>query len=112
MDMMGEIANISFGSASTVLSTLLNQTVNITTPHVEVVDLYDASDVEIPHVVLEVKYVKGLEVENLLVIKKEVALAIADLMMMGTGEVDFNKELTELELSAVQETMNQMMGNA
>lgn len=50
--------------------------------------------------------------ENLLVLKQDVALSIADLMMMGTGEVEDGKELGELELSAVQEAMNQMMGFA
>ena len=37
-DILGEIANISFGSASTVLSTILNRQVSITAPHVELVD--------------------------------------------------------------------------
>ncbi|MGG2092785.1 flagellar motor switch protein [Bacillus sp. S13(2024)] len=111
-DILGEIANISFGSASTVLSTLLNRQVSITTPSVEVVDLYDTREVEIPHVVLNIHFTKGLEMENLLVIKQDVALAIADLMMMGTGEVEDGRELSELELSAVKEAMNQMMGFA
>ncbi|KAA0766707.1 flagellar motor switch protein [Bacillus sp. SH5-2] len=111
-DILGEIANISFGSASTVLSTILNRQVSITAPRVEVVDLYDTSDVEIPHVVLNIHFTKGLDIENLLVLQQDVALSIADLMMMGTGEVEDGKELGELELSAVQEAMNQMMGFA
>ncbi|MES5894910.1 flagellar motor switch protein [Bacillus cereus group sp. RP43] len=111
-DILGEIANISFGSASTVLSTILNRQVSITAPQVELVDLYDTSDVEIPHVILNIHFTKGLDMENLLVLKQDVALSIADLMMMGTGEVEEGKELGELELSAVQEAMNQMMGFA
>ncbi|PEB53957.1 flagellar motor switch phosphatase FliY [Bacillus pseudomycoides] len=111
-DILGEIANISFGSASTVLSTILNRQVSITAPHVEMVDLYDAREIEIPHVVLNIYFTKGLDMENLLVLKQDVALAIADLMMMGTGEVEEGKEPGELELSAVQEAMNQMMGFA
>ncbi|OQR55839.1 flagellar motor switch protein [Bacillus sp. CDB3] len=111
-DILGEIANISFGSASTVLSTILNRQVSITTPHIELVDLYDTSDVEIPHVVLNIHFTKGLDMENLLVLKQDVALSIADLMMMGTGVVEEGQELGELELSAVQEAMNQMMGFA
>ncbi|HDR6309656.1 TPA: flagellar motor switch phosphatase FliY [Bacillus cereus] len=111
-DILGEIANISFGSASTVLSTILNRQVSITAPHVELVDLYDTSDVEVPHVVLNIHFTKGLDMENLLVLQQDVALSIADLMMMGTGEVEEGKELGELELSAVQEAMNQMMGFA
>ena len=73
------------------------------------VDLYDSRDVEVPHVVLNIHFTKGLDMENLLVLKQDVALSIADLMMMGTGEVEDGKELGELELSAVQEAMNQMM---
>ncbi|MEI4713184.1 flagellar motor switch protein [Bacillus cereus] len=111
-DILGEIANISFGSASTVLSTILNRQVSITAPRIELVDLYDSSDVEVPHVVLNIHFTKGLDMENLLVLKQDVALSIADLMMMGTGEVEDGKELGELELSAVQEAMNQMMGFA
>ena len=111
-DILGEIANISFGSASTVLSTILNRQVSITAPRIELVDLYDSRDVEVPHVVLNIHFTKGLDMENLLVLKQDVALSIADLMMMGTGEVEDGKELGELELSAVQEAMNQMMGSA
>ncbi|PGB56271.1 flagellar motor switch protein [Bacillus anthracis] len=111
-DILGEIANISFGSASTVLSTILIRQVSITAPRIELVDLYDSSDVEVPHVVLNIHFTKGLDMENLLVLKQDVALSIADLMMMGTGEVEDGKELGELELSAVQEAMNQMMGFA
>lgn len=111
-DILGEIANISFGSASTVLSTILNRQVSITAPRIELVNLYDSSDVEVPHVVLNIHFTKGLDMENLLVLKQDVALSIADLMMMGTGEVEDGKELGELELSAVQEAMNQMMGFA
>ncbi|MEW4152895.1 flagellar motor switch protein [Bacillus thuringiensis] len=111
-DILGKIANISFGSASTVLSTILNRQVSITAPRIELVDLYDSRDVEVPHVVLNIHFTKGLDMENLLVLKQDVALSIADLMMMGTGEVEDGKELGELELSAVQEAMNQMMGFA
>ncbi|MEC3248789.1 flagellar motor switch protein [Bacillus cereus] len=111
-DILGEIANISFGSASTVLSTILNRQVSITAPRIELVDLYDSRDVEVPHVVLNIHFTKGLDMENFLVLQQDVALSIADLMMMGTGEVEDGKELGELELSAVQEAMNQMMGFA
>ena len=57
------------------------------------VDLYDSRDVEVPHVVLNIHFTKGLDMENLLVLKQDVALSIADLMMMGTGEVEDGKNL-------------------
>ena len=56
-------------------------------------DLYDTSDVEVPHVVLNIHFTKGLDMENLLVLQQDVALSIADLMMMGTGEVEEEKNL-------------------
>lgn len=111
-DALGEIANISFGSASTTLSTALNKQVMLTTPRVDVVRANMINKNEAPFVVLTVNYVKGLDINNLLVIKKEVAHVIANLMMGGTGLVEEGKEIDEMELSAVQEAMNQMMGAA
>lgn len=48
-DVLGEIANISIGSASTVLSTLLNQPVSISTPNVEAINVrhYDGVPVRL-----------------------------------------------------------------
>ena len=48
---------------------------------------------------------------NLLVIKQSDAAIIADLMLGGDG-IDPKPELSEIQLSAVQEAMNQMMGSA
>lgn len=109
-DAIGELANMSFGAASTSLSAILNHKVSITTPHIEVVEVNNIEDGELPHVVLNVSYTKGLDMQNLLVIKKHVASVIADLMMGGTGDIEEGKEIGEMELSAVQEAMNQMMG--
>lgn len=110
-DALGEIGNISFGSASTTLSTLLNQKVDITTPRISLIHV-DRLKEEFPdeHVAINVNYTEGFEGKNLLVIRSEDASIIADLMMGGDGS---NKqELSELHISAVQEAMNQMMGTA
>ncbi|MEG1871173.1 MAG: flagellar motor switch phosphatase FliY, partial [Peptostreptococcaceae bacterium] len=40
------------------------------------------------------------------------AAVIANLMMGGNGEVEPHSELSEIEISAVQEAMNQMIGSA
>ncbi|CAM3751427.1 flagellar motor switch phosphatase FliY [Alkalicoccus chagannorensis] len=111
-DALGEIGNISFGSSATALSTLLNQKVDITTPEVEVVkkNLLDQAFPK-PHVAVSVEYTAGFEGVNLLVIKTSDAAIIADLMMGGDG-TNANEDLGEMELSAVQEAMNQMMGSA
>ncbi|MFC3882563.1 flagellar motor switch phosphatase FliY [Bacillus songklensis] len=111
-DALGEIGNISFGSSATALSTLLNQKVEITTPKVELVLRNDlASAFPKPYVAIEVKYTTGFSGANLLVIKQSDAAVIADLMLGGDGR-NASELMGEIQLSAVQEAMNQMMGSA
>ncbi|GGB56505.1 flagellar motor switch phosphatase FliY [Fictibacillus barbaricus] len=111
-DALGEIGNISFGSAATALSTLLNQKVEITTPTVSVVRRTELKDeFPIPHVAVQVTYTEGIEGANLLVIRKTDAQIIADLMLGGEG-TNPSPDFGELQLSAVGEAMNQMMGSA
>ncbi len=111
-DALGEIGNISFGSSATALSTLLSQKVDITTPAVTVLDVTSLKD-EFPHpyVAIQVSYTEGFSGSNLLVIKQADAAIIADLMLGGSGK-DPADLLGEIQLSAVQEAMNQMMGSA
>ncbi|OCA83827.1 flagellar motor switch phosphatase FliY [Bacillus wudalianchiensis] len=112
-DTLGEIGNISFGSSATALSSLLNQKVEITTPTVSVIDRQNLKD-EFPHpyVAIEVEYTEGFTgATNLLVIKQSDAAIIADLMLGGDG-TNPGENLGEIQLSAVQEAMNQMMGSA
>ncbi|AOM83177.1 flagellar motor switch phosphatase FliY [Salisediminibacterium beveridgei] len=112
IDALGEIGNISFGSSATALSTLLNQKVDITTPKVSVVRKDDLEkEFPKPHVAVSVTYTAGFEGLNLLVIKTKDASIIADLMM-GNDGTNAPGEMGEMELSAVQEAMNQMMGSA
>jgi flagellar motor switch protein FliN len=111
-DALGEIGNITFGSAATALSTLLGKKVDITTPKVDVI-FKDQLHNEFPkpHVAVHVNYVDGFHGINLLVIKTRDAQIIADLMMGGDGTNPAG-ELNEIHISAVQEAMNQMMGSS
>jgi len=112
-DALGEIGNISFGSASTALSTLLGQKVEITTPSLSAVNKKDLNKLfPKPHVAVHVEYTQGFEGINLFVLKSEDTKIIADLMMGGNGIISEVTELSEMEISAVQEAMNQMMGSA
>lgn len=113
-DLLGEVGNISMGSASTALSTIINQQVSITTPIVSITTLEElVKTFEIPNVALEVKYTSGIVGENLLVMNIDDASVISNLMMGGDGKVDKAiKELSEIEISAVSEAMNQMIGSA
>lgn len=111
-DMLGEIGNISMGSASTALSTIINQQVNITTPIVSITTLKELrGQFQVPNIALDVQYTSGIVGENLLIMKVTDAGVIANLMMGGDGHVD-TVELSEIELSAVSEAMNQMIGSA
>lgn len=111
-DMLGEIGNISMGSASTALYQIINQKVNITTPVVTITTLNEIKNVfDTPTVVLDVEYTKGIVGRNILIIQIQDAAVIANLMMGGDGKVETH-ELTELEISAVQEAMNQMIGSS
>ncbi|WP_406687264.1 flagellar motor switch phosphatase FliY [Rossellomorea vietnamensis] len=111
-DALGEIGNISFGSSATALSTLLNQKVEITTPKVTIIDKnYLEEEFPHPYVAIQVQYTEGFSGVNLLVIKQSDASIIADLMLGGDGR-NPSGDLGEIQLSAVQEAMNQMMGSA
>lgn len=113
IDLLGEIGNISMGSASTALSTILNNPVNITTPEVTVTSLRELRETfAVPNIALEVKFTSGIVGGNLLVMKIPDAAVIANLMMGGNGIVESSSELTEIEESAVSEAMNQMIGSA
>lgn len=111
-DTMGEIANISMGTAATTLSSLVNQKVDITTPSVsfstwdDLVDSYDK-----PCVFLQISYKEGLSGNNVLSLRESDVKIIADLMMGGDG-TNTDGDLGELQLSAISEAMNQMMGSA
>ncbi|AXF55125.1 flagellar motor switch phosphatase FliY [Salicibibacter kimchii] len=111
-DTLGEIGNISFGSAATALSELINQKVSITTPIVQAIE-FDLLHEEfpVPHVAVHVKYTQGFKGTNLLVIKENDAKIIADLMLGGDG-INPAAELNDMHISAIQEAMNQMMGSS
>lgn len=112
LDTLGEIGNISFGSSATALSTLLNQKVDITTPTVTLIERGQIAE-EFPHpyVAIQVQYTEGFSGINMLVIKQSDAAIIADFMLGGDGG-NPSDLLGEIQLSAVQEAMNQMMGSA
>ena len=111
-DAIGEISNISMGTAATTLSQLINQRVSITTPRVSY-STWDSLMAEYaePCVCIQVYYTSGLEGNNILILKESDVKVITDLMMGGDG-TNIVGELTDLHLSAIGEAMNQMMGSA
>lgn len=111
-DAVGEVSNISMGTAATTLFSLVNQKVNITTPVVTYATWDDLiEDYARPCVFIQISYKEGLDGSNILVIKEKDVKIITDLMMGGDGS-NIDGELSELHLSAISEAMNQMMGSA
>lgn len=110
IDAIGEILNISLGASATAVSTMLNARVDITTPVVTVVskDEFHMDRVE-PAVGVEITYVAGLEGDNVMLLKRHDVKVIVE-MIMGMEMSDEEFELNEINISAVCEVMNQMMG--
>ena len=111
-DTIGEIANISMGTAATTLFSLVNRKVEISTPVVSFANWSDICEAyEKPCVFIRIGYTVGLDGSNILVLKEHDVKVITDLMMGGDG-TNTDGELGELHLSAISEAMNQMMVSA
>ena len=100
-DALGEIGNISMGSAATTLSVLLGHKVSITTPSVSVATMgIIQQQYPMPYLIVEVGYTIGIEGNNVLAIQAQDAAIIADLMMGGDG-TNPDTEINEIAMSAV-----------
>lgn len=109
-DVLGEIGNISAGSASTALSEILNQRVIINAPSISFTTLNELHQrFATPYLLIEIEYTSGITGKNLFILKSEDAAVIANIMMGGTGR-NVSGEIDEFTLSAVSEAMNQMIG--
>ena len=85
-DAIGEVANISMGTAATTLYSLVNRKVNITTPVVTLANWDSVIEhYEKPCVFIQIRYSVGLEGSNILVLKEHDVKVITDLMMGGDG---------------------------
>ena len=113
IDAIGEIGNISMGTAATTLFTLLGHKVQITTPRVEETTIGAiASSYPLPFIAVQVNYRIGIEGMNLLILKEDDVKIITSLMLGGDGKSDIPEELNEIHLSAISEAMNQMIGSS
>ncbi|MGI6405932.1 MAG: flagellar motor switch phosphatase FliY [Syntrophaceticus sp.] len=111
LDTIGELFNISMGTAATTLSDLIGKRVVITTPRITAITLSQLQNEHpLPYVVVEIQYTEGLEGKNLLVINTVDVAVITDLMMGDDGK-DPTEPLDEIALSAIGEAMNQMIGS-
>lgn len=111
IDAVGEILNISMGSAATAVSELLNAKTWITTPQVKVVKVgelnYDNLE---PAICVKIVYVEGITGLNMMVLKQNDVQLILNQLLGNPLVIDPNFKFDELNISAVSEIMNQMMG--
>ena len=113
MDLIGEVGNISMSQAATTLSSILNHRVSITTPRVTKIRFASLMEgIKTPKVATTVEYKEGVIGTNLMLLQVRDASVIADLMMGGPGTPKEDAEFGDLDLSAVAEAMNQMIGSA
>ena len=112
LDILGEVANISMGTSATALGMMINQKVNITTPRIEVINRSESlDDYSNICIFVQIHYIKGLEGNNILILKDHDVKCMTDLMMGGDG-TNTKGEISDLHLSAASEAMNQMMGTS
>lgn len=84
-DVIGEIGNISMGSAATTLSDIVRHRVSITTPHVTLSNQKELfSSFVKPYVVIDINYIEGLTGSNLLLVGlTDAAIEAADVVVMN-----------------------------
>ena len=110
MDAIGEILNISLGASATAVSTMLDRRVDITVPTVMISnkESFEFTYME-PAVAVEITYVTGLSGNNIMLLKRHDVKVIVEILMgMEMPEEEF--ELNDINMSAIREVMNQMMG--
>ncbi|MCD7990889.1 MAG: chemotaxis protein CheC, partial [Clostridia bacterium] len=112
LDAIGEIMNISLGASATAVSTMLGTKVNITTPVVRVLTSaeFEFKSLE-PAVGVEIAYTEGLEGSNIMMFRRNDMRIIVG-MLMGAEIPDEEFEMNEINVSAICEVMNQMMGSS
>lgn len=112
IDTIGEILNISMGSAATTVSEMLEKRVNITTPRVQVLHSskihFEAFE---PAIGVEINYVSGLTGKNIMILKESDVKVIVGLLL----QTDYSEQefvMDEMSIGAMCEVMNQMMGSS
>ncbi|MBQ8435612.1 MAG: flagellar motor switch phosphatase FliY [Oscillospiraceae bacterium] len=122
-DAIGEIHNITMGSAADAISSMIDARVSITTPQVSVCKASDVArgklnesvsgdlfEEGVDAVYVKIDYVKGIKGTSLLVLNPDDVQIIVNKLMGMPPEVTDDFEFDEMRISAICEVMNQMMG--
>lgn len=113
LDTIGEILNISMGSAATAVSSMLDKQVIISTPNVmqKKFDSMEYVAME-PAMLVTISYVEGISGTNVMVFRQKDMQVILNLLMGNEDPPSEDFEFDELSMSAACEVMNQMMGSS
>ena len=110
-DAISEVMNISMGNAATAASELLNAKVWITTPRVSIQKALELHNESLePAICVKIVYIKGITGTNMMILKQDDVQLILNQLMGQPLELSPDFEFDELNISAVSEVMNQMMG--
>ena len=111
IDAIGEVMNISMGSAATAVSQMLDRVVEITTPTVAVQKMSDVDHKQYePALLVKIVYTVGLTGSNCMVFRQhDMQMILNTLMGIPDAPTD-DFVFDELSISAACEVMNQMMG--
>jgi len=112
-DAIAEVMNISMGNAATAASELLNAKVWITTPRVSVQKAAGLRKESLePAICVKIVYIKGISGTNMMILRQDDVQLILNQLMGQPLEITPDFEFDELNISAVSEVMNQMMGSS
>lgn len=112
-DAIGEVMNISMGSAATAISQMLDKQVEITTPKVTVSKLSDINyDQYEPALLVKIVYTSGITGSNVMVYHQSDMQMILNTLMGIPDPPSDDFVFDELSISAACEVMNQMMGSS
>jgi flagellar motor switch protein FliN/FliY len=110
LDAVRRAAEMTAAACAAVLGQLVDAEGSFTGLEVDDTPVNRWDALEFPLVCVRIKIVSGIDGEYLFVLAPDQARLVAG--AMGMGEGDAEGDLTEIELSAVGEAMNQMMATA
>lgn len=113
-DAVSEMTSIAMGAAGSTLGILVGKEIEIASP--VVTEYGNLAEMDIPFgesakTLVMVQFTKGLYSTALYILKNSDVRKLAE-MMLGSAEASEGDELTDLQVGAVGELMNQMMNAA
>ena len=112
-DAIGEVMNISMGSAATAVSQMLDKQVEITTPVVRAERLGDIKyDNYEPALLVKIVYTTGITGANIMVFRQHDMQIILNTLMVIPDPPSDDFVFDELSISAACEVLNQMKGSS